>query len=411
MTLTRITLTCILVALTTFSTAAQTSWPQFRGLHGGVAENDPLLPDTWGPDENIVWRVDVPGRGWSSPIVSGDHVFLTSVVNTTGVETPIKPLSQYQSRSFDGPMTGADLETPSAPLRWVLYDVDFETGAVRWERTLHTATPGAKHEKNSYASETPVTDGDRVYVYLGYLGLFAFDLDGTQLWHTLMDAPEMRQGWGTASSPVVHGDRLFLVSDSLEQSFIAAYDTGTGAELWRVGPGRGVQLVDPRSSGKTTYAPRSSPREQVGCGRMTWMAGTLWSLEGMSSIHVATPFTRHGLLYINSGYTADSNRPVYAVRSGAAGDVSLPDGSTSNDYVVWSHPTLGSYITLRRWSTGTTTTRCSIGEFCSATMPRRAPKWYPRPESVSRGHPVHGVRPGPTTTRFSPSARMATPMW
>ena len=83
-------------------------------------------------------------------------------------------------------MTGADLETPSVPLRWVLYDIDFATGEVRWERTLHSATPGSKHEKNSYASETPVTDGERVYVYLGYVGLFAFDLNGTPLWQTRM---------------------------------------------------------------------------------------------------------------------------------------------------------------------------------------------------------------------------------
>ena len=341
-TLTRITLTLAFVAMATSGGTAQTSWRQFRGLHGGVAENDPQLPDTWGPDENIVWRVDVPGRGWSSPIVVGDHVFLTSVVNTTGVETPIKPLSHYQSRSFDGPMTGADLETPSAPLRWVLYDVDFETGAVRWERTLHTATPGAKHEKNSYASETPVTDGDRVYVYLGYVGLFAFELDGRPLWHTPMDAPEMRQGWGTASSPVVHGDRLFLVNDSLEQSFIAAYDTATGSELWRVDR-------DEASNWSTPFIWEHDARTEVvttGTGgvRSYDLDGRhLWGLEGMSSIHVATPFTRHGLLYINSGYTADSTRPVYAIRSGATGDISLPDGSTSNDYVVWSHPTLGSY--------------------------------------------------------------------
>jgi len=97
-TLTRLTLTCTFVAMTTFGAAAQTAWPQFRGLHGGVAENNPVLPDTWGPDENIVWRVDVPGRGWSSPIVSGDHVFLTSVVNTTGVETPIMILPGKSGR-------------------------------------------------------------------------------------------------------------------------------------------------------------------------------------------------------------------------------------------------------------------------------------------------------------------------
>ena len=88
-------LTLALAATATLGLSAEADWPQFRGLHGGVAEDDPSLPDTWGPTENIVWQIDVPGRAWSSPIVSGNHVFITSVVNTTGVETPLKPLSQY----------------------------------------------------------------------------------------------------------------------------------------------------------------------------------------------------------------------------------------------------------------------------------------------------------------------------
>ena len=157
----RIPLIIALAITATMGLSAESDWPQFRGLHGGVAEDDPSLPDHWDPDENVVWSLAVPGRAWSSPVVSGTHVFVVSVVNTSGVEIPLKPLSQYQSRSFDGPMTGADLETPSVPLRWVLYDVDFATGAIRWERTLHTALPSSKHEKNSYASETPVTDGER----------------------------------------------------------------------------------------------------------------------------------------------------------------------------------------------------------------------------------------------------------
>ena len=338
----RTILALAVAATATIALSAEADWPQFRGLHGGVAEDDPALPDTWGPTENIVWQIDIPGRAWSSPIVSGNHVFITSVVNTTGVETPLKQLSQYQSRSFDGPMTGRDLETPSVPLRWVLYDIDVVTGAVRWERTLHIAVPDSKHEKNSYASQTPVTDGDRVYVYLGYVGLFAFDMDGTQLWSTPMDAFEMRDGWGSAASPLVHGDRLYIVNDNLEQSFIGAYDTATGSEVWRVDR-------DEASNWSTPFIWDNDVRTEIvttGTGgvRSYDLEGRyLWSLSGMSSIHVATPFARHGLLYVNSGYTADANRPVYAIRPGASGDITLADGATSNAYIAWMHPTLGSY--------------------------------------------------------------------
>ena len=337
----RTVLALILVAVVPVTFAAE-DWPQFRGLNGGVAEDHAALPESWGPGQNIVWQIDVPGRAWSSPIVWGDHIFVTSAVNTSGVETTLKPLGQYQSRSFDGPMTGDDLERPSAPLRWVLYDIDFESGNVRWERTLHTVSPSAKHEKNSYASETPVTDGEQVYVYLGYVGLFAYDLDGTELWSVPMDAREMRQSWGSASSPVVHDGRVFIVSDSLEQSFVAAFDSATGDELWRVNR-------EEDSNWSTPFIWENDVRTELvttGTGGV-WSYDLdgleLWHLTGMSSIHVATPFARHGLLYVNSGYTADSNRPVYAIRSGANGDISLPDGTTSNDYVVWSHPQLGSY--------------------------------------------------------------------
>ena len=318
------------------------NWPQFRGLNGGVAKDHDTLPETWDTERNVVWEVNVPGRAWSSPIVWGNHIFVTSAVNTSGIETTIKPLRQYQSRSFDGPMTGDNLETPTAPLRWVLYDIDFDTGHIRWQRTLHTASPNAKHEKNSYASETPITDGQRVYVYLGYVGLFAYDLNGNEQWFVPIPARKMRQSWGSASSPVVYRDRVFIVNDNLEQSFVAAFDSASGDELWRISRNEDSNWSTPiiwNNELRTELITTGT----AGVRSYDFDGNELWTLSGMSSIHVATPLTKHGLLYINSGYTADSSRPVYAVRPGANGDITLSAGSTSNDYIVWSHPQLGSY--------------------------------------------------------------------
>src|SRR5258705_10945190 len=143
-------------------------WPQFRGPSAGVAENDPALPDRWSAADNIVWKADVAGVGWSSPVVWGDHVFVTSVINTGQAEPP-KP----------GLYMGGERPTPTAPHRWMVHDVDFTTGKGRWSRDVHNGVPGGpKHLKNSYASETPVTDGERGCVYFGSLGLFFFELKG-----------------------------------------------------------------------------------------------------------------------------------------------------------------------------------------------------------------------------------------
>lgn len=338
----RPTLALMLSALVTAILSADANWPQFRGLQAGVATDDPNLPDTWGTSENVIWKIDIPGRAWSSPVVWGDHVFVTAVVNATGPEESLKPTGAYIGRSLGGSMTGGDLSIADSPHRWMLYAIDFRTGRIRWERAFHTSVPLSKHQKNSHASETPVTDGDRVYVYSGHAGLFAFDMAGKPLWSKPMAPAKTRSGWGSAGSPVLHNDRVYIVNDNDERSFIAAFDKVTGAEVWRVDRDEGTNWSTPfvwendrRIEIVTTgtRAVRSYDRD----GKL------LWQLSGMSSIHIPTPFSRHGLLYINSGYVADSAKPVYAIRPGATGDITLKNGATSNEHIVWSHPTLGSY--------------------------------------------------------------------
>ncbi len=176
--------------------AAQTNWPQFRGETAGVVADNPALPESWGPDENVAWRVDVPGRGWASPIVWGDHVFVLTSTAVEGAEVPIQPIENYRARSLGGTMTAAFITDVDEPLRWVLLDIDFETGETRWEYTLHTGVPALPtHQKSTFASETPVTDGERVYVYLADIGLFAVDFAGELAWSAPLDWLPRRQ-WG-----------------------------------------------------------------------------------------------------------------------------------------------------------------------------------------------------------------------
>ncbi len=318
-------------------------WQQFRGPQAGVAPDDPRLPDTWTTTENVAWRIDIPGRSWSSPIVWDDHVFVVTVVNTKTPQQPLNPVITYLARSLGGTMSGADISKPTDEQRWMLYDIDVRTGRIRWERQVHAALPEQTvHQKNSYASETPITDGERVYVYLGYVGLFAFDMSGAPVWSKPMDAPRMRTGWGTAASPVLHDGRLYIVNDNEDRSFIAAFDARTGAQLWR------TAREDERSNWATPFVWQNEQRTEIvttGTRKVRSYdtnGNLLWELAGMTSIHAVTPVAGHGLLFVSSGYFPDNPRPTYAIRPGASGDISLKASETSNEFIAWSNPTLAS---------------------------------------------------------------------
>jgi outer membrane protein assembly factor BamB len=319
-----------LAALSVVAVSAE-NWPQFRGPQAGVAADDPALPDTWGPTQNVVWEADVPGVGWSSPIVWGDHIFVTSAVNT---EEGARPAARVY--------TAAEVASTKASHRWVVYDFDFKTGGIRWEREVGTRVPKAKHLKNSYASETPTTDGERVYAYFGSVGLFAFDMNGRPAWSHPMEPSTMRSDWGPAASPIVYRGRVYVVNDNEDQSFIAAYDARSGNEVWRVNRDEG-------SNWSTPFVWENDVRTEIVTAgsrklRSYDLEGKLlWEMSGLSSLHIPTPFARLGLLFIDSGFRADPNRPVVVIRPGASGDISLKKGESSNQYIVWSHPTLGSY--------------------------------------------------------------------
>ena len=272
----------------------------------------------------------------------GDHVFITTAINTVETET-LLPVASYVSRSNGGPMTFMDVSKPSASHRWVVYDVDFRTGRIRWERTVHIGVPvKSRHLKNSWAAETPVTDGERVYVYVGDVGLFAFDMEGRPLWSKPMDAFEMQTGFGHAKSPVVDDRHVYIVNDNEEQSFIVAFDKRTGNQVWRTNR-------DEKSNWTTPLVWRNERRTEIvtaatGGVRSYDVNGTLlWELSGMSTFAVPSPVAANGLLYVMSGYTASPLRPVYAIRPGATGDISLEADATSNAFIAWSDRTLGTF--------------------------------------------------------------------
>ena len=313
--------------------AGAQEWTQFRGPRAaGVVADNPALPERWSATDNVAWRTPLPGLGWSSPVVAGGLVVLTTVVSDGDVETP-----------EGGWYRGGERDAPSDVHRWLVYGLDLESGEPRWRTEVHAGVPRSSHHlKNTFASETPVSDGERFYVLFGNVGLYALGADGAVLWSRELPVARTRNGWGTAASPVFHDGRLYLVVDNEEQSYLAVLSPETGAEIWRTNRDEGSNWSTPfvwEHAGRTEIVTTGTDRVRS----YDLDGNLLWELAGMSSLVIPTPISAHGLLYLESGYIGDFFRPVYAVRPGAAGDISLAEGESGNDFVAWSLEQGGSY--------------------------------------------------------------------
>ena len=339
------------LAATTTLAAENENWPAFRGADAlATADDDPRLPLTWSTTENVVWKTPIDGLGWSSPVIWDDRIFLTSVVSDGETQEPRMglyfPYGSPQEMP-DGPFPAAQpgdlMEREQDVHHWLVYALDFETGAVLWTSEVNAGAPQFdRHLKNTFASSTPVTDGERVYAYFGNVGVFALDMDGALVWERRFDPTETRLGWGPAASPVLHDGTLFIVNDNDEQSFVIALDAATGAERWRVDRDEGTNWSTPfiwRHDARTELITTGSDLVRA----YDLDGNEIWSFNGMNSISIPQPFSAHGLLYVMSGYVGDVVRPVYAIRPGARGDITLEPGQTSNDHVAWYAESAGPY--------------------------------------------------------------------
>ena len=342
--------------------ADPTSWPQFRGPDSNPIASNPQLADKWSKTENIEWSTPIPGRGWSSPIVTNGKIFLTTAVTEgeskkpeTGTEYSNEYIAELLKKGLSmkdalAKVTERDFELPDqVMLHYYLYCLDLKTGAVSWKKEFKVGhPPGGRHRKNSFTSETPVTDGKAVYLYIGNMGLFAFDLKGKQLWHTPVEANPIYLEFGTASSPVLNGNQIIIVSDNQKQQYAAAFDKRTGKQLWRtnrdLGQARGEMSM--RSGWASPYVWVNPIRTEVitigpsHAVSYDLEGKELWRLSGMAPTPVPSPFAVDGMLFVDAG----RGRPLYAVKPGATGDISLEKGAKSNEYVVWSENRGGTYL-------------------------------------------------------------------
>jgi outer membrane protein assembly factor BamB len=337
-------------------------WPRFRGPDANPVAAKGKLPEMWSKTQNVEWVAEIPGRGWSSPIVNGRSVFLTTVV-TEGKSKPPQIGTEYSNQYVAELMKqglgeqevmdrlmARDIELPKeVMLHYFLYCLDIQTGKVTWKQEFHSGQPpGGRHRKNSFSSETPVTDGTLVYVYVANLGLYAYDMKGERVWRTPLEAYPVYLDFGTGGSLALLGDALVIVNDNEKQQFIAAFDKKTGKPLWRTN--RELKAKEdgpPRQSGWVTPFVWKNPRRTevvtVGPGVAVSYDPSgkeLWRLSGMSSTPIPSPFAYEGLLYVNGG----RGKALYAIKPGATGDLTPGEDGKLSEFIAWSQPRSGTYL-------------------------------------------------------------------
>ncbi len=298
-------------------------WPQWRGPRAtGVAPaSDP--PASWSENENVRWKVALPGDGSASPVVWGDRVFVLSAVPDGSGEGSGGGFFTRLRRRIMGTVGSGER------LRFVVLALDRRDGSVVWERTAVEEPPHeGRHGTGSWASASAVTDGEVVCAFFGSRGVYCYDLDGERLWGRDLGDMRIRMGFGEGASPALHGDSLVVVWDHEGQSFITALDKRTGEERWRTdrdemtswstplvveAPG-GSQVVTSATDGVRSY--------DAATGRLVWEG------EGVTMNAIPTPVAADGRVYLMSGYRGSR---LYAVDlSAASGDI------TGTDAIVWS---------------------------------------------------------------------------
>jgi outer membrane protein assembly factor BamB len=319
--------------------SASGSWPSFRGPQASGVADGQHLPELWDvkTGENILWRTPIPGLAHSSPVVWGDRIFVTSAVSSN-------PNATFRPGLYgDG-----DASEDRSRHRWTIYAVDKRSGRIEWERVAFEGEPRDKrHIKSTYASATPATDGRIVVAWFGSQGVHAYGVDGKPLWKVdvgridvgAYDIPTFE--WGPASSPIIWNDLVLLQCDTQADSFLLALDVATGKTVWKADrdelPSWGTPTVAATRDGPelVTNASKFIRGYDPRTGR------ELWRLGGSSKITAPTPIFGNGLFVVASGRAPE--RPLFAVRAGARGDITLRNGAGS-DAIAWSKTGRGSYM-------------------------------------------------------------------
>ncbi len=330
----------LLLVIAAGATLSAQNWPSFRGTNaGGVGDGKPTAV-TWDATsgQNVAWKTPIAGVAVSSPIVWGDRVFVSTAIG----QDPNEGIKTGQYGDVE-PITDASKHT------WHLIALDKATGKVVWDKVAYEGVPKTKrHPKSSQASPTPVTNGKQVIASFGSQGLYAYDFDGKLLWQK--DLGVLNAGWffdpdyewGVGSSPIIYKNTVIVQCDVQRGSFIAAFDTATGKEAWRTERDEIPSWSTPtifESNGKVELVTQATNFTR---GYDPDTGKELWRYSGNSEIAIPTPIAGPGFVVITNGYRGI--QPIYALKPGASGDITLKGDDTKGANFAWSTKRGGPYI-------------------------------------------------------------------
>ncbi|MDO8793566.1 MAG: PQQ-binding-like beta-propeller repeat protein [Vicinamibacterales bacterium] len=288
-----------MVTLPAQSPEAERYWPQWRGPSANGLSRTANPPTEWSETKNVRWKAEIPGRGHSTPVVWGDHLFLTTAI-PMGVdgEAQHAPRGTLASRGVH---------------RFVVMAIDRKTGKTAWQQVANEVEPheAAHVDNGSWASGSPIVDGQRLFAYFESFGLYAYTLDGTLLWKRDLGRKRMRNQFGEGSTPVLHGNTLVIVWDHLNgESFVVALDARDGKELWR----------QPRKEIDTWATPlvrEVNGRAQVIVPAMNRIRGydletgsVVWEGDGLTMNPIPSPVYDDEMVYLMSGFQGNDLRAI-----------------------------------------------------------------------------------------------------
>ena len=309
------------------ATNALAAWPQWRGpLANGVApQANP--PVRWSETNHVRWKLPLPGKGHSTPIISGDRIFLTAAV----------PAGEAQKPVYDNAPGTHDNVPVTHRHQFIVLAISRRDGKILWQKMLREEFPHeGGHETGSLASNSPVTDGERLYVFLGSHGLYCLGLDGEVKWRKDLGRMQTLHAHGEGSSPVLHGDTLVVCWDHEGDSFLYTFDKRTGKERWKI-------ARDEKTSWSTPLVVEHEGRPQIVISATKRVrsydlatGAMLWECAGLSRNVVSSPVAGHGMVFAGNSYDWQAMLAIHL--AGAKGDV------TDTAQVAWKMNRLTPYV-------------------------------------------------------------------